>query len=80
LKRCTLSSATPIGANAVFLQIAKRYTPFSVLHQFFITFSIILAQMAAKHFYCKIQGCLLKIFILKYMLFEHTLSILVTVV
>jgi hypothetical protein len=34
----------------MFLQIGKRYTPFSALHQFFPKLSIICAQVAAKHF------------------------------
>ncbi len=28
VKRYTLYSATPIGANAMFVQIGQRYTPF----------------------------------------------------
>ncbi len=32
----------------MFLQIGKRYTPFSALHQFFPTLPIICAQVAAK--------------------------------
>jgi hypothetical protein len=33
---------------AGFLQIAKRHTPVSVIHQFFLALSMILAQVAAK--------------------------------
>jgi hypothetical protein len=32
MKRYTPNIATPIGANIMFLQIGKRYTPFSELH------------------------------------------------
>jgi hypothetical protein len=32
----------------MFLQISKRYTPFSALHQFFPTLPIIFAEVAAK--------------------------------
>jgi hypothetical protein len=54
VKRHTLNSATPIGANTVFLQTGKRYTPFSALHQFFPTLPIICAQVAEKRL-CEIQ-------------------------
>jgi hypothetical protein len=54
MKRYALSSATPIGANTMFLQIGKRYISLSALHQFFHTLALMLAQVAAKHF-CKIQ-------------------------
>jgi hypothetical protein len=50
VKCYTPDSATPIGANTVFLQIGKHYTPFSAFHQFFPTFPIICAQVAAKRF------------------------------
>jgi hypothetical protein len=50
VKRYTLNCATPIGANTMFLQIGKRYTPFSALQQFFPTLPIIYAQVAAKRF------------------------------
>jgi hypothetical protein len=49
-KRYTPNSATPIGANTLFLQIGKCYTPFTALHQFFPTLPIICAQVAAKRF------------------------------
>ena len=56
MKRYTPNSATPIGANTMFIQIGKHYTPFSALHQFFPTLPIICAQVAAKHFtVCEIQ-------------------------
>jgi hypothetical protein len=48
MKRYTPNSATPIGANALFLQIGKRYTTFSALHLFFPTLPTICAQVAAK--------------------------------
>jgi hypothetical protein len=48
VKRYTPNSATPIGANTMSLQIGKRYTPFSALHQFSPTLPIICAQVAAK--------------------------------
>ncbi len=54
MKSYTPNSATPIGANTMFLQIGKRYTPFSALHQFFPTLPIICAQVAA-NVLCKIQ-------------------------
>jgi hypothetical protein len=57
VKRKKLSSATPIGANAVFLQIDRRYTPFSALHQFFPTLPIIWAQVAAKRFLLNPRWC-----------------------
>ncbi len=50
MKHYTPNSATPISANTVFLQIGKRYTPFSAFHQFFPTLPIIWAQVAAKRF------------------------------
>jgi hypothetical protein len=56
VKCLTVCSATTIGANAMFLQIDRRHTPFSVLHQFFLTLPITWAQVAAKCF-CKIQDC-----------------------
>jgi hypothetical protein len=54
VKRLTLFSATHVGANIKFLQIGKRHTPFSALHQFFPTLPLIWAQVAAKLF-CEIQ-------------------------
>jgi hypothetical protein len=54
VKHYTPNSATPIGSNTMFLQIGKRYTPFSALHQLFPTLPIICAQVAAKSL-CKIQ-------------------------
>ncbi len=54
MKRYTPNSATPIGANTMFLEIGKRYTPFSALLQFFPTLPIICAQVAAKGL-CEIQ-------------------------
>jgi hypothetical protein len=48
MKHNTLSSATPIGANIMFLHTGKRYTPVLVLHKFFHTLPIIWAQGAAK--------------------------------
>jgi hypothetical protein len=53
MKRYKPNIATPIGANTIFLQIGKRYTPFSALYQFFPTLPIC-AQVAAK-FFCKIK-------------------------
>jgi hypothetical protein len=50
VKHYTPNSITPIGANAMFLQIGWRYTPFSVLRQLFPTLIIICAQVAAKCF------------------------------
>jgi hypothetical protein len=50
VKRCTPNSATPIGANTMFLQIGKLYTPFSALYKFLPTLPIICAQVAAKRF------------------------------
>ncbi len=41
MKHYTLSSATPIGANTMFLQIGKCYIPFLALRQFFQTLPII---------------------------------------
>jgi hypothetical protein len=61
VKRYTPNSATPIGANTMFLQIVQRYTPFSVLHQFFPTLPIIWAQVAAKRFMQNTRWCLFKI-------------------
>jgi hypothetical protein len=48
--RYTPNSATPFGANTMFIQIGKRYSPFSAAHQFFPTLPIICAQVAAKRF------------------------------
>jgi hypothetical protein len=50
VKRYTANSAPPIGANTMFLQIGRRYTPFAVLHQFFPTLPIICVQVAVKRF------------------------------
>jgi hypothetical protein len=50
VKHYTPNSATPVGANTMFLQTGKRYTPFSALHQFFPTLPIVCAQVAAKRF------------------------------
>jgi hypothetical protein len=50
MKHYTPNSATPIGANTMFLEIGKHYTPFSALHQFFPTLLIIWAQVSAKCF------------------------------
>jgi hypothetical protein len=61
VKRYTPNSATSIGANTMFLQIGKRYTPFSVLHQFFPTLPIICAQVAAKRFMQNTRWCPFKI-------------------
>jgi hypothetical protein len=41
----------------MFLQIGKRYTPFSALHQFFSTLPIICAQVAAKDFMQNTRWC-----------------------
>jgi hypothetical protein len=49
VKRYTPNSATLIGANTMFPQIGKRYTPFSFLH-FFPILPIISAQVLAKRF------------------------------
>jgi hypothetical protein len=49
MKCYTLSSATPIGANTMFLQIGKRHIPLLALHQFFHTLPIIWAQVVAKN-------------------------------
>jgi hypothetical protein len=54
MKRYTPNSATLIGANTIFLQNGKRYTPSSALHQFFPTLPIICAQVAAKRFMQKV--------------------------
>jgi hypothetical protein len=53
VKRYTTNSATPMGANTMFIQIGKRYTPFSALLQFFPTLPINCAQVAAKPFFAK---------------------------
>jgi hypothetical protein len=50
VKRYTPNSATRICAITMFLQIGKRYTPFSALLQFFPTLPIIWDQVAAKRF------------------------------
>jgi hypothetical protein len=61
VKRYTPNSATPIGANTMFLQIVKRYTPFSALHQFFPTLPIICSQVAAKRLMQNTRLCPFKI-------------------
>jgi hypothetical protein len=61
VKRYTPNSATPIDANTMFLQIGKRYTPFSALHQFVPTLPIICAQVGAKRFMRNTRLCPLKI-------------------
>jgi hypothetical protein len=61
VKRYTPNSAIPIGANNMFLQISKRYTPFSALNQFFPTLPIICAQVAAKRFMQNTRRCPSKI-------------------
>jgi hypothetical protein len=50
VKRYTPNSATPMGANTMFIQIGKCYTPFSALHQFFPTLPINCAQVGVKRF------------------------------
>jgi hypothetical protein len=57
VKRYTPNSTTPIGADTMFLQIGRRYTPFSALHQFFPTLPIICAQVAAKRFLQNTRQC-----------------------
>jgi hypothetical protein len=54
VKHYTPNSATSIGANTMFLQIGKRYTPFSALHQFFPTLLIILLKWW-QNVLCEIQ-------------------------
>jgi hypothetical protein len=61
VKCCTPNSAAPIGANTMFLQIGKRYIPFSALHQFFPTLTIIFALVAAKLFVQNPRWCPFKI-------------------
>jgi hypothetical protein len=61
VKRYTPNSAIPIGANTMFIQIGKRYTPFSALHQFFPTLLINCAQVAAKRFVLNTRWCPFKI-------------------
>jgi hypothetical protein len=61
MKRYTPNSAIPIGTNTMFLQIGKRYTPFSALHQFFHTLPIICAQVAARRFMQNTRLCPFKI-------------------
>jgi hypothetical protein len=55
------NSATPIGDNTMFIQIGKRYTPFSALHQFFPALPINCAQVAAKRFMRNIRWSPFKI-------------------
>jgi hypothetical protein len=50
VKRYIPNSTTPIGTNAMFLHIGKRYTSFSALYKFFPTLPIICAQVAVKRF------------------------------
>jgi hypothetical protein len=57
----TPNSATPISASTMFIQIGKRYTPFSALHQFFPTLPINCAQVAAKRFVRNTRWCPFKI-------------------
>jgi hypothetical protein len=61
VKHYTPNSATPVGTNSMFLQIGKRYTPFSAFHQFFPTLPIICAQVAAKRFMRITRWCPFKI-------------------
>jgi hypothetical protein len=61
MKHYTPNSATPNGANTMFLQIVKRYTAFSELHQFFPTLPIICAQVAAKCFMRNTRWCPFKV-------------------
>jgi hypothetical protein len=61
VKRYSPNSATPIGANTMFLQIGKRYTPFSGLPQVFPTLPIICAQVATKRFMRITRCCPFKI-------------------
>ncbi len=64
VKRYTPNSATPIGANTMFLQIGKYYVQFLALQQFYPILPTICAQVAAKCL-CKIQdGVPLKLKIL----------------
>jgi hypothetical protein len=51
------NKAIPIGVNAVFLPIGKRYTPFLALHQFFHTLLSIFTQVAAKSFLQNLRWC-----------------------
>jgi hypothetical protein len=50
-----------MGTNTMFIQIGKRYTPFSALHQFFPTLPINCAQVAAKRLYEILDGVPLKL-------------------
>jgi hypothetical protein len=61
VKRYTLNSATPIGANTMFLQIGKCHTPFFALHHFFPILPIICSQVAAKLLYEIQNGVHLKL-------------------
>jgi hypothetical protein len=54
VKRYTSNSATPIGANTMFLQIGKR--------QFFPTLPIICSHVAAKCFMRNTRWCPFKFF------------------
>ncbi len=55
MKRYTRYEAASIGANTMFLQVDKRHTPLSALHQFFPTLPIIWTQVAAKRFFAKFK-------------------------
>jgi hypothetical protein len=61
VKRYASNSATPIGANTMFLQIGERYTPFSALHYFLPTLPIIWAQVVAKRSMRNTTWCPFKI-------------------
>jgi hypothetical protein len=54
------NSVTPFGANTIFLQTGKRYTPFSALQQFFPTLPVICAQVVTKRFMRKYKKVSLK--------------------
>jgi hypothetical protein len=61
VKRYTPNRATPMGTNTMFIQVGKRYTPFSKLHQFFPTLAINCAQVVAKRFMQNTRWCPFKI-------------------
>jgi hypothetical protein len=61
VQRYPPNSVTPIGVNTMFLQIGKRYTPFSALHQFFPTLPIICAQVTVKRIMQNTRWCPFKI-------------------
>jgi hypothetical protein len=54
VKLYTPNRDTHIGANPIFLQIGKCYSPFSALHQFFPTLPIIVLKWQ-QNVFCKIQ-------------------------